>query len=398
MFSRRTFLKDVSLVALAPTVPALLKRTARAAEPDKDGRILVVVQLDGGNDGINTVVPLKDDGYASNRKKLRLPQDRLLKVNDDLALHPSLRAGRDLLDQRQLAIVQGVGYPNPNRSHDVSMAIWQTARVDRDDHTGYGWIGRALDDVPAAEQGLPNSLLIGTGPTPRALWGRRSIASSFSAIDDLVAQAQRVPTLSDQDPGSGELSEFLRRSTLDAYSTADTLADLAKEQSQADRYPNSALANRLKTVARLIRADLGTRVYYAVQPGYDTHASQLPVHARLLRELAGALEAFLADLQDAGLDDRVLVMCFSEFGRRVKENASAGTDHGTAGPVFLAGNKVKAGVHGQSPSLQQLKRGDLEFTVDFRSVYATLLERWLELPAAPSLGGQFDTLDLIDLA
>jgi uncharacterized protein (DUF1501 family) len=416
MFTRRTLLKRSSLIALAPTVPGFLARLARAVETKADDRVLVVIQLDGGNDGINTVVPYGDEGYAKHRDKLRLPVARLHKLDESVALHPSMRAMADLFESQRLAIVQGVGYPNPNRSHDVSMAIWHTARFDTAEHKSYGWLGRALDQLPP-RPGTPAAMLVGEGALPSAVIGRRSLAGSFSRLDELallndaaravfVGNALRgVPPGEDGrrvetggTPRSAfptdDLEAFVRRSTLDAYATAEAVSAAAVRERGKATYPASQLAQHLSMIAWLIEAGLPTRVYYAVHRGFDTHAVQMETHARLLGELSGALAAFLDDLKRAGLSERVLVMTFSEFGRRVAENASAGTDHGTAAPMFLAGAGVKAGLFGAAPSLLDLDDGDLKMTVDFRRVYAALLRDWLTVDPAAVLAGQFEPLPL----
>jgi uncharacterized protein (DUF1501 family) len=398
--TRRDFLtrglRDSSLIALAPTLPGFLARTACAAAPEKDGRILVVVQLDGGNDGINTVVPFKDDGYAKHRKAIRLPEKRLIKVNGEVGLHPSMREAGKLLDSGRLAIVPGVGYPNPSRSHFRSMAIWQAARLDERDHTGLGWIGRGLDGGPTTRDGAPAALLIGPDSPPPALCGRRSVSAALDRLDDY--------SLSDKETGArpagssaaeDDLGQFLRRSLLDAYTTADRLEAVAATRDGRASYPDSELARRLGLTARLIKAGLGTRVYYLEQGGYDTHGHQIARHAPLLEDLSASLKAFLDDLAAAGLAERVLVLIFSEFGRRVAENGSMGTDHGTAGPVLLAGPGVRPGLHGAYPSLTDLADGDLRMTVDFRRVYATVLEGWLGLPSREALGGRFEPLAIL---
>ncbi|MEX0713207.1 MAG: DUF1501 domain-containing protein [Pirellulales bacterium] len=395
MATRREFLKTASLVALAPTVPVFLQRAARAAEPGPDDRILVVVQLDGGNDGINTLIPLRDEGYALHRKQLRVPEERVLKLTGDVGLHPSMRAAADLFESGRLAIVQGVGYPNPSRSHDVSMAIWHTARFDREEHKSYGWIGRALDEPAVESRGAGNSVFVANQAMPMALIGRRSAGSSLTRLDGLMVrnEAPRTPLL---DAGAGgDLAAFVQRTALDAYATAEVLAEIARQPAAEEAYPSSELGNQLKLVSQLIKAPLPARVYYAAQGGYDTHAVQLPVHARLLRELSDAMAAFLNDLRRAQLGQRVVVMCFSEFGRRVAENASVGTDHGTAGPVLVAGAPVRAGLHGSTPSLTDLIDGDVKTPLDFRQVYATLLEDWLGLPSEAALGGRFEKLGIL---
>jgi uncharacterized protein (DUF1501 family) len=392
MLSRRDFLGRSALVALAPTVPGFLARSVRAAQPKPDGRVLVVIQLDGGNDGLNTVVPFKHDGYLGNRKILRLPEDKLLKIDAQTALHPSLRAAMKLLEGRRLAIVQGVGYPNPSRSHGRSMAVWQTARTDPEEHKGHGWLGRALyrDADP--------SLFVGISALPIALRGRRSTASVLSRLEefDFVGDAALVrstvggPTSLARD----DLAAFVERSFADAYTTCDRLAEAARVSESSTRYPTTGLANRLRLIARLIKTGFATRVYYTAQDGYDTHARQLPIHAGLLSELGGALLAFLDDLASARLADRVVVLVFSEFGRQVRENASAGTDHGTAAPVFLAGPAVRSGLLGTAPDLLTLEGNAPKMTTDFRQLYATVLEDWLGLPSKEALGETFAKLPL----
>jgi len=397
MLTRRDFLQASSVVALAPSVPSLLRRTARAAEGGNNERLLVVVQLSGGNDGINTVVPFADDGYKRHRKELRLPGDRLLPLNDSLALHPSMQGAMDLLEEGRLAIVQGVGYPNPSRSHPVSMATWQSARLDREEHRSYGWIGRGLDAAPNLRPNVAGSVLVGDEPTPLTLRARKTASASLRSIEEMLSFNESGRSLAAATGDTNDLSAFVQRQSLDAYATADLLRSLARPEGQtASSYPSTALAGRLKLIAQLIKADLGSRVYYATQPGYDTHSQQLPRHSRLLRQLAGALKAFVGDLHTAGLGERVLVLCFSEFGRRVAENASIGTDHGTAGPVLLAGSPVQPGVHGQTPALADLAGDeDPEYTVDFRSVYASILERWLGIDSTLALAAEFPQLPLL---
>lgn len=399
MTTRRDVLKALggsTLLALSPTVPGFLARTARAASPSKDGRVLVVVQLDGGNDGINTVVPFADEGYAKHRKALRIATKDLLKVDGLVGLHPAMRGSAKLLETGRLAIVPGVGYPNPNRSHFESMAIWQSARLDAEERDGPGWLGRGLDEGPTTAGGPGSSLFVGAGSVPVALRGRRSIASSLDRFEDLTldpsAKASRGIAAG---PAGDDLAAFVRRSTLDAYASSDRLAALAQGRDGGPAYPPSGLGTRLRTVARLLKGGHPARIFYTTQSGYDTHAGQSSSHYSLLDELSDALLAFLDDLKASGLDDRVVLLTFSEFGRRVAENGSAGTDHGTAGPVLLAGPNVKAGLHGSYPSLTDLDSGDLKMTVDFRRVYATILDGWLGLPGASALGGPFEPLGLL---
>jgi uncharacterized protein (DUF1501 family) len=404
MFTRREFLRTSTLVALAPTVPGFLAQTARAAAPARDGRLLVVVQLDGGNDGINTVVPFADEGYAKCRTALRLPADRLHKITKEVGLHPAMGDAAKLLESGRLAVVQGVGYPNPSRSHFKSMAIWQSANVnlprkddfDADTKAVYGWIGQALDEGPRPADASPAAQFVGSGSMPVALRSRRSVASAIARPEDAVlALKGGGRSAAMEGPGrDGDLAAFVRRSTLDAYATSERMAAVLRAEDRGASYPATALAGRLRVIARMIKGGGGTRVFYTSHGSYDTHYTQLQLHASLLFELSGALKAFLDDLAAAQLAERVLVLCFSEFGRRVAENGSQGTDHGTAGPVLLAGPGVQAGLVGPTPSLLDLQDGDLKMVVDFRQVYATVLEGWLGLPSAPPVGGQFDKLPL----
>jgi uncharacterized protein (DUF1501 family) len=391
MLSRRDFVKQATLISLAPTVPAFLAQTARAAAPSPDDRILVVIQLEGGNDGLNTVIPYADPNYARLRPKLAVAKNRVRKLNDSLGLNPAMGGAADLFRDGRLAIVQGVGYPNPNKSHDVSTAIWQTARFDPAEHKNSGWIGRALDDAPPHTNG-PASILVGTESVPVALRGRKSIAAALANLDDMALSDASKPAVAAASDES--LLAFVRRSTLDAVTTADRLKQAASRAHDDASVPFGELANRLALIARLIKSDFGARVYYAVHSGYDTHVYQSETHSRLLRELSDGLRFFLDELKRSKLDDRVVVMTFSEFGRRADENASEGTDHGTAAPLFLAGGKIKAGLHGAAPNLAKLKGGDLVATIDFRQVYQAVLENWLRLPTPAPLGQKFPPLEL----
>lgn len=403
MLSRRAFLQRTSVVSLSPVLPHVLARTARAATPVSDSRVLVVIQLDGGNDGLNTVVPFGDDAYAQVRDKLRLDVDKLHKLNDHVGLHSYMRAARHLFDEGRLAIVQGVGYPNPDRSHFRSMRIWQTARFDDDQHDGYGWLGRALDlhsvgvkDDATSHDATSHAIFVGQQETPVALWGRRSSATALTRLEDLQLHSALPsdPSYLGSTSGSGDLAQFVTRQLLDAYASADEIEHLTSGSSRSIDYPDTELATRLKLVSQLLQSGSKSRVFYTVQSGYDTHSAQRYTHARLLRELADALKAFLDDLQTARIDDRVCVLAFSEFGRRVKENDSQGTDHGTAGPVFLAGQPVNGGLIGDPPNLTDLEGGDLKMQIDFRRLYSTVLHEWLGIDPRRILSEEYDPLSL----
>jgi uncharacterized protein (DUF1501 family) len=386
MLTRRTLLKATPLLALAPTLPAFLARTARAAGPDRDGRVLVVVQLDGGNDALNTVVPHADPEYAKLRPVLKLAAKDLVKVNDAVGLHASLKPLGGLLEKGQLAVVPGVGYPNPNRSHFRSMAIWQTAKFDPEEHAGPGWLGRALD------AGGGSSALLGGGDTPAALRGRRCASVSLSRPEDLVLADPAAARQALGPAAEDDLLAFVRRQAADGYGAAEKMAGLARGGDEP--YPNSRLAERLRLAARLLKADLGARVLYTVQGSYDTHAAQTFTHSNLLRDFAEGVRAFFDDLGRAKIADRVALLAFSEFGRTIKENGSGGTDHGTAGCVFLAGPGVKGGLVGTMPSLTDLEDEEPKKTTDFRRVYASVLDRWLSCPAEQVLGEKWESLPL----
>jgi uncharacterized protein (DUF1501 family) len=404
LHSRRSFLKNTlsssTLLALTPTVPGFLAQTARAARTDKESKVLVVIEMGGGNDGINTVVPFKDEGYAKHRKILRLPTGELHKLNNDLGLNRAMFGAAKLWDDGRLAIVQGVGYPNPTRSHFEDIQVWWSAHPKREDRDGYGWLGRGLDTVQGGQNN--SSLHIGPGSLPIALRGTRSMASAIEKLDDYRPEAFSVKTsvhpraVLPKDEPADKLAAFVQRSMLDAYAMSDKLSELSRRPIGSVYYPDSRLGEELRAVSTLLKLDFGTRVFYVGQPGYDTHTGQLYKHASLLGDLSRCLQAFLDDLGASKLADRVAVLCFSEFGRRVDENASdGGTDHGTAGPVFVAGPAVKPGLLGDTPSLSDLDdNGDLKMGMDFRRVYATVLEDWLGLSAKVALAGTFDRLPL----
>jgi uncharacterized protein (DUF1501 family) len=391
VLTRRDFLRTSSLLALAPTVPAFLARAVAGGAGPRDGRALVVVQLDGGNDALNTVVPFADPNYARLRPTLAQRRNNLVRLNDALGLHPALGPLDNLLQAGHLGIVPGVGYPNPSRSHFQSMDIWHSARFDPADHVSYGWLGRVLDP-----SGGSMCLINGSGTPegmPLALRGRRSRAMGLTSIEEvLLANGAAARRAVGPEPAD-DLLTYVRRQALDGYAAADQLAALSRDR-EAGRYPTSGLGRRLELVARLLKANLAARVFYTFQAGYDTHAAQATTHIFLLQEFAGAVAAFFDDLRRARLADRVVLLAFSEFGRTIRENGSRGTDHGSAGCVFLAGPGVRGGVCGTMPSLTDLVQGEPRMTTDFRQVYATVLQDWLGLAAEEAVGGRFTRLPL----
>jgi uncharacterized protein (DUF1501 family) len=305
-----------------------------------------------------------------------------------------MRQAADLFEDGRLAIVQGVGYPNPDRSHFQSMATWQTARFDPEGRKGHGWLGRALDTASGVHNG-PAAVFIGDRDLPRALQGRRTATASFADASDLTLTLP-TPASTPSNSASDDLASFVNRTVTSAYATAAELAAAAERGTDSSaRYPSTELGKKLELISRSIKAGSATRVYYLIQAGYDTHAVQLPTQATLLGEFSRSIRTFLDDLAAAKLADRVLLIAFSEFGRRPDENGSLGTDHGTAGPVFLAGTRLKAGLIGETPRLGELVGGDLKWSIDFRRVYATLLDQWLNLPSEAVLGQRFEPLSIL---
>lgn len=386
MITRRELLQRCSLLALAPSAPVYLARTAGALTRATGERVLVVLQLDGGNDGLNTVVPFRDELYRQARPTLAVAREAALRVSDELGLHPSLGGFVKLLEQDRLAIVQGVGYPNPNYSHDVNRLVWQTARISRDDHKLHGWLGRAFDTAPPQPQGVPAFLSCGNEPRPHALFARRAVCATLRSLDEYDAADFGAI---DGAAAVDATEEFVRQTSREARRTVERLRSLARADGGA-RYPATELGRRLELVARLVKSGLETPVYYVQQPGYDTHAVQRDAHATLLRTLGDALHMFLTDLEASGHGERVLVLVTSEFGRRVAENASYGTDHGSGAPLFLAGRQVVPGLHGPVPRLDATVDGNVAPDVDFRTVYAAVLERWLGLDPKAALGGTYE--------
>jgi uncharacterized protein (DUF1501 family) len=409
----RMGLGSSALLACGSTVPMFLARSAASLAGDgpdaTKGRILVVVQLDGGNDGLNTVIPHGDDEYRKRRPTLQIGSKEVLRVDDHVGLHPVLGDFAKLLEQQRLAIVQSVGYPNPNRSHFESMAIWNTARLNPD-KAAPGWLARAIDRRPGPEGDAPGLHIHDAFPLPRALEGGRHVIPSLARLEqfrrrlgvpegaDPTAQAKAIDRLGRQNHGEpGSLLQFVERCSLITYASSARLERLQQDHaSTTPGYPDYyGLARRLQLISQLIKAGLTTSIYYTRLDGFDTHGGQLQRHQQLLRELGISLRAFLDDLEKAKVADRVLVLVFSEFGRRLAENASGGTDHGTAAPVFLLGRPVKAGLHGPYPELTHLDDGDPKHAIDFRRLYATLLERWLEVPPRDVLDTAFETMPVL---
>ncbi|AIZ45869.1 twin-arginine translocation pathway signal protein [Deinococcus radiopugnans] len=383
MPDRRDFLKLSALAVAATTgMPGFLARAAAQAGGDKT---LVVIQLTGGNDGLNTLIPYSNGAYYAARPNIAIPKKDVLTLTPDLGMHPALKPLMGLWDAGHLAWMENVGYPNPTRSHFASMAIWHTA--DPTQAGADGWIGRVAEKI-----GDPFCASNLGGTTPLAL---RADTFSLPSIEGVDTFGVKLPQGVDGAfnamlgaPRQGEADYLLRATRQMMKNTARVQQNVKKYKSGA-AYPDDRFAAQLQDAARLIAAGVGQRIIYVSLGGFDTHAGQRAEQDELLGRLAGGLAAFYADIQKQGLADQVVVMGFSEFGRRVAENASAGTDHGKGSVMFALGNGVKGGVHGSSPDLEDLSEGDIKYRQDFRGVYAEGLHKWLGLDARAVLGGDF---------
>lgn len=392
MYSRRQFLTQTlrasSLVALSPMVPQFVSRTAHAAAPGKD-TILVVLEMTGGNDGLNTVIPYTDDLYHKARPTLRQTKDVVIRLDDHVGLNSSMAGFRAMWQQGSLAVVQGVGYPNPERSHFEAMDIWHSGDTKR---LNTGWLGRAAVDSNSRMGGVP-ILHIGSTQLPLAVAGapgggaitvndQNSFRLELGGGKHAQLEARRLLLQDLSEPSTktstdaDDLLAFVERRQVQTLTAVETLRELLEGPNAVSRQ-TGGLSQKLQLIAGLIARGFGTRIFYVNLDGFDTHANQGSAHANLLADLANSVNGFFQTLKTSGNDSRVRLMTFSEFGRRVKENSSRGTDHGAASCLFVAGPSVKGGVVGKHPSLADLDADDLKFHTDFRRVYATMLDGWL---------------------
>ncbi|HKE37341.1 MAG TPA: DUF1501 domain-containing protein [Candidatus Baltobacteraceae bacterium] len=378
-----------------------LAQTPLAGLPGTQGRCLVVINLAGGNDGLNCIVPHGDAQYYRLRPSLAIPQSEVIAIDSHTGLNPKMTAFKSMYDKGMVAIVQGVGYPDPNYSHFRSTEIWQTAAPDRYEHTG--WLGRYFDEAGLPSSNLFNGVAI-SQTVPEVLASNKTDIPAIPSPAGYHLAFDRSPALS-KAYGSGAADRLLPfKSPYLAH--VMEIEDHAQRGSQElpkliggyktdAPYPATALGRSLALAAQIVGSNLGTRVIYVEHASFDTHSNQRPVQDRMLAQFSDAVAAFYQDLAAHGNDKRVLTMTFSEFGRRIEENASHGTDHGQASPLFLIGGGVKGGLYGHAPDLVNLDNGNLRWSTDFRSVYATVLERWLGRPASPVLGGAFPVIPVI---
>ncbi|HTS55354.1 MAG TPA: DUF1501 domain-containing protein [Burkholderiales bacterium] len=382
--NRRNFLKSAGALSWIAVGPEL----AFAAGSAPYDRLLVLVELKGGNDGLNTVVPYADREYYALRPRLAVPRDQVLKLDDRAGLHPSLQALMPLWGARELAIVQGVGYPQPNLSHFRSIEIWDTAS-DSAQYLDQGWLARVFSRNPVASDFAADGLVVGSqemgplsGGTTRAL-----------ALADPQRFLRQADLVTDTGRSRNPALEHILKVERDIQQAASRLTvDIELKTT----FPPGPFGNALKTAAQVIGGRGRVAAVKVSLNGFDTHSSQIATQSRLLQELAGGLTAFKAALVEVGKWDTTLILSYAEFGRRPKENQSGGTDHGTANAHFVLGGKVKGGLHGPPPALNRLDgNGNMAFAVDFRALYATVLERWWGLPSADILGGRYATLDVV---
>jgi uncharacterized protein (DUF1501 family) len=401
--TRRDFLgvgaAGLSFVSLGGSAPRLFERAAAAStRADANDHVLIVLELAGGNDGLNTVIPFEDAHYYRNRRTLGIPKKDVHKLTDKVGLHPRMGPLAELYKQGRVAVVQGVGYPGPDRSHFRSMEIWHTATTAP--RPTAGWLGKFLDATATPDN---RDALLGLalgGALPQAFQAEKSIVPVVHELESLAGdeagpQGALLRTLSASRSKADDALAFLRTQAETAYRTAERIKKATSGAKTEVEYPEGELGDQLRRAAQIIVAGLGVRVLFVSQDGFDTHANQADQQGQLLETLAKALAAFDRDLHARKLAERVAVMVFSEFGRRVDENASRGTDHGAGSCMFAVGAKVQGGLAGQYPSLERLGEGDLIFNTDFRSVYATLLDGWLGCPSEPILGQKFPTLNLL---
>ena len=362
--------------------------------------ILVVIQLTGGNDYMNTVIPYADGRYHDNRPTVGIPADQVLHIDDQFGFNPAITEIKGLYDAGKVAVINGIGYPTPNRSHFRSMDIWHTCEPEKVGTEG--WLGRVIRDLDPKAENVLTGVNFGRGlPRAMALTGvpvaSVAVLESYGVLTGIVNEPERSQALDifarmySPTVGLGATMDYLGQTGLDALKGADILKAAPDMYTSTVEYAETGIARNLQGIAKVLTADLGTRVFYTQQGGYDTHASETDVQPKLLSDLSRAVSDFYADLREHDTADNVLMFVFTEFGRRVRDNGS-GTDHGSGGVAFAIGDPVRGGMYSEYPSLAEadLVEGDLAFNTDFRGVYGTLVERWLGLDAQPVVGGSFE--------
>ncbi|WP_436491672.1 DUF1501 domain-containing protein [Chitinophaga sp. ARDCPP14] len=381
ILNRRRFLQVGSLASAAVMMPKFLKALERGHLAPPGNKVLVIIQLSGGNDGLNTVIPYRNDIYYKARPALGIKREAALSLNDDLGIHPALKGLKTLYDDGALGILNNVGYPNPDRSHFRSMDIWHSASQSNE-YWSDGWIGRYLDaqckgcDKPTQALEIDDTLSLALkGDSDKGLAMTDPARLYGTSNDKYFAELLKQHT---PDNDHHNNADYLYKTMGETISSAAYIQQQFKTYKSSAPYPNTELGRNLRTIANLVMSDINTKVYYVSHGSFDTHVNQQDQQARLFGQLSDALTVFTDDLKANHRFEDVVVMTFSEFGRRVSQNASGGTDHGTANNMFLVGGSLKQpGLINDGPDLLNLKDGDLQYQVDFKSVYATLLSNWL---------------------
>ena len=396
VIKRRTFLQAGSLATASMLLPRFLKAFESRNMVPPGNKVAVVIQFSGGNDGLNTIVPIRNDIYYRERPALGIAKDKSLLLTDEVGLNPALPAFKELFDDGSLGILNSVGYPNPDRSHFRSMDIWQSASASNE-YIYTGWIGRYLDaqcsgcDKPTQGLEIDDVLslaLKGDKSKGLALRDPRRLYNASQEKFFLFFSASHHP--------AEETVDYLYKTMAETLSSADYIYQESKLHPSAAQYPNTQLGQNLKTIASLIFSDINTKVYYVSLGSFDTHINQQPQQQRLFTELNDAIKVFVKDLKDNNRFQDVCLFTFSEFGRRVSQNASGGTDHGTANNMFfISGGLKEKGVLNKMPDLNDLQDDDLKYQVDFKNVYATVLNKWLGADDAMILGKKFDSMNFI---
>ncbi len=398
LIKRKEFIQVGSLATAAMLVPKFLKAFEGRNLVPAGNKVLVILQLSGGNDGLNTVIPVRNDLYYKARPKLGVERTKALSLTDDVALHPALTGLKELYDDGSLGILNGVGYPNPDRSHFRSMDIWHTASPSSEYWTS-GWVGRYLDaqcqgcDRPTQAIEIDDVLSLALKgdnlngiavKDPKRLYG----TANEKFFRDVMKNHKDVP--------GEQPADYLYKTMAETLSSADYIFQQSKMHPSNADYPKSDLGNSLKTIASLIYSDINTKVYYVSLGSFDTHINQADQQQRLFTEMSDAVRAFVKDLKANNRFNDVLLFTFSEFGRRVEQNASNGTDHGTANNMFfVSGSLQQKGLINEMPSLTDLEEGDLRFKVDFKNAYATVLKKWLNADDMAILSKKYDYLNFI---
>lgn len=407
--SRRKFFKNGIGLFISVSATELWQIAAQAA-PRASGsnKILIVIQLAGGNDGLNMVVPYADDAYAKLRPQIQVKAKDVLQLDAKIGFHNNMGELADMFKSGKVAIIQGVGYPEPNRSHFRSIEIWQTAEPRKVKDTG--WLGRYLDYAEPNKKNVSDTFFpaINVDPIlPKTLSGQKVIVPSVSNVSDFTFKAdprQEIDRLAQISAFNDIYKDYklkrkyveqLREVGLETTSASDYLNNIVKSYESTAVYPNDGFGRSLKFIAQMITGDVDCRVYNVTLDGFDTHTNEPNSQAQLLRRLSQGIKALYVDLAAHNIDKEVITMTFSEFGRRVAENGSRGTDHGTAAPMLIVGGGIKGGIYGDYPNLSDLQDGDLKYKIDFRNVYATILDRWMGADSKTILGDKFDQMDFI---